>query len=60
MRNRNRLMLLGAGISLSLSLASHAGAQTISAGDGILVTDIQIADTPQSFIQDQILTNALG
>lgn len=60
MRNRNRLWLAGAGMSLVFAMAGVGQAQTISAGDGILVTDIQIADTPQSFIQDQVLANALG
>ena len=51
---------IGTGAALVLLAIPAAYAQTISAGDGILVTDIQIADTPQSFIQDQVLANALG
>ncbi|WP_152639811.1 hypothetical protein [Sphingobium bisphenolivorans] len=60
MRNRTKLQVMGMSTALALSLASPALAQTISAGDGILITEIQIADTPQSFIQDQVLANALG
>ena len=50
----------GAGAALAMLIAGPLGAQTVSAGDGILITEIQIADTPQSFVQDQVLANALA
>ena len=60
MRNGKMLRPICMGAALGLLAVPSAHAQTITAGDGILVTDIQIADTPQSFIQDQVLANALG
>ena len=60
MPNGKMLRRIWMGTALGLLTVPAAHAQTITAGDGILVTDIQIADTPQSFIQDQVLANALG
>lgn len=62
MSNRAKQIALGAVSALAL-FAAPASAQLVdrsnSASTGTTVTDIQIADTPQAFLDDQVLAEAL-
>lgn len=62
MSNRAKQIALGAVSALALHAAS-ASAQLVDRGNnastGTTVTDIQIADTPQTFLDDQVLAEAL-
>ncbi|MCW1431499.1 hypothetical protein [Novosphingobium sp. JCM 18896] len=62
MGNRAKQIALGAASALAL-MAAPASAQLVdrsnSASTGTTVTDIQIADTPQTFLDDQVLAEAL-
>lgn len=62
MGNRAKLIALGAASALAF-YAATATAQVVdrsnTASTGTTVTDIQIADTPQTFLDDQVLSEAL-
>lgn len=59
MRKRARRIILGAASVLSMIAIPEACAQVIDLSGSAPITDIVIADTPQTFIDDQVLSEAL-